>query len=138
MKVALLETPLDPEAVLAEVRHQGFGAIDLFLGLVRDTSDGQTVTALEYHSYPEMALRELSRLTAKVEADFTEVRVAVHHRLGVLQVGELAVICAAGAAHRDQAFLACRALIEAVKVEVPIWKRELIAGGQRWVGWPLR
>ena len=134
-RIRLGPEPLAPDEAIAEVADGGAGAIDVFLGVVRDHADGRTVETLEYSAYEPMAKKELARIVAEVEARFEGARCAVHHRLGLLRVGEVAVVCAASTPHRAEAFAACRALIETVKHDVPIWKRETGPDGTAWVGW---
>ena len=134
-RVVLSAEELSADEVLAQVRHPGAGGIALFLGTVRDNNDGRAVSLLEYEAYREMALAEMERIVADVEAAIPRARCAVAHRTGALRVGEVAVICAAAAPHRREAFAACRRLIDDVKARVPIWKREHGADGPYWVGW---
>jgi molybdopterin synthase catalytic subunit len=117
------------------VRRAGAGAIAVFEGTVRDVNDGRPVVLLEYEAYESMALAEMERICAAIEAETREVRVAARHRIGALRVGDVAVVCAASAPHRDEAFAACRALIDRIKERVPIWKREHGPDGAYWVGW---
>jgi molybdopterin synthase catalytic subunit len=134
-RVLLRAGKLSADEVLAQVRHPGAGGIALFMGTVRDNNDGRAVRLLEYEAYREMALAEMERIVGDVEAAIPDARCAVAHRTGALQVGEVAVICAAAAPHRREAFAACRRLIDDVKARVPIWKREHGAEGPYWVGW---
>ena len=134
-RVMLRAGELSADEVLAQVRHPGAGGIALFLGTVRDNNDGRAVRLLEYEAYREMAVTEMERIVGEIEAAIPGVRCAVAHRTGALQVGEVAVICAAAAPHRQEAFAACRRLIDEVKARVPIWKREHGADGPTWVGW---
>ncbi len=127
--------PLDVGAAVALVSHGGAGAVDVFLGVVRDHNEGRAVTRLEYEAYEAMAVREMERIGAKIEADAPGVRVAASHRTGSRAVGELAVVCAASAPHRAEAFAACRRLIDDLKASVPVWKREWGPDGPYWVGW---
>jgi len=127
--------PLDPSAVTSAVAHPGAGAVDLFIGLVRNHSLGQWVTRLEYEAYPSMARKEMRKLAEEIRAELPEVQLAALHRVGSLAVGEVAVVCAASAPHRAEAFLACRRLINEIKARVPIWKREWGPSGPYWVGW---
>lgn len=127
--------PLSVEATLAAVIHPGAGAVDVFVGVVRDHAEGRAVSSLEYSAYESMAQKEIARIVAEVEASVPGARCAVHHRLGLLRVGELAIVCAASTPHRGESFDACRALIEEVKHRVPIWKREHGPDGTAWVGW---
>ena len=115
--------------------HAGAGGVDVFLGVVRDHSDGRAVSRLEYSAYSSMARREMEKIAAELEAEMGGVRVAVIHRTGDLAVGDLAIVCAASAPHRDEAFRACRLLIDRIKAHVPIWKREHGPDGPYWVGW---
>ncbi|WP_434422314.1 molybdopterin converting factor subunit 1 [Nannocystis pusilla] len=127
------DRPLALANVVAAVAHAGAGGIDIFVGNVRDKSRGHDIARLEYEAYEPMALRVMQRIGAAVEAETPGVRVAIHHRLGVLQIGESAVIVAASAPHRAEAFAACRAAIEQLKQDVPIWKREVATDGHAWV-----
>ncbi len=134
-RVAVLREPLSVDRVCALVRHPGAGALAVFVGVVRDHSDGMEVEALEYSAYEAMAIKELAAIVDELEAEHPGVRLAAHHRIGPLAVGDDAVICVASAPHRDAAFVAGRALIDRIKDRVPIWKREKGPGDARWVGW---
>ena len=134
-RVNLSESPLDVAELVAQVSRRDAGGIDLFLGVVRDHNDGRAVTLLEYEAYAPMAVAEMERIVAEIERDVPESRVAVAHRVGALRVGDLAVICAASAPHRGEAFAACRRAIDEIKHRVPIWKREHGPEGAYWVGW---
>jgi len=135
MKAELRRAPLGVDEVVAAVEHAGAGAIDVFVGIVRDTSEGRPVTRLDYEAYATMAEAEMVRIGEDIEREIAGARVAVSHRVGSLAVGEAAVVCAASAPHRAEAFLACRALIDRIKASVPIWKREHGPDGSAWVGW---
>ena len=135
MKAAILTTPLSVDAVMAAVSHSGAGAVTVFLGTVRDHNEGREVTLLEYSAYESMAIAEMTRIAEEIEREIEGARVCVHHRIGELQVGDAAVVCAASAPHRDEAFRAGRLLIDRVKERVPIWKREKGPHGEWWVGW---
>jgi molybdopterin synthase catalytic subunit len=127
--------PVSVEEVAAAVRHDGAGAIDVFVGVVRDVSEGRRVTLLEYEAYASMAEAEMRRIKDEIEREIVGSRLAVVHRVGALGVGDVAVVCAASAPHRGEAFEACRALIDRIKARVPIWKREHGPDGAAWVGW---
>lgn len=133
--VALCTAPLSVDACLRLVQHPGAGAVALFLGAVRDHHEGRVVTGLSYRAYESMARSEMLRIVEAIEAEWPGVRLAVHHRVGDLTVGDLAVVCAASAPHRAEAFAAGRALIDRIKESVPIWKQERGPGGRVWVGW---
>lgn len=126
---------LSVDEVLERVRRADAGGIDVFVGVVRDHNEGKAVTLLEYEAYLPMARAEMERIAREVEARVPGATVAAAHRLGAMKVGDLAVVCAASAPHRAEAFEACRALIEEIKHRVPIWKREHGPDGAHWVGW---
>lgn len=125
--------PIDASALSRAVESAGRGAVVSFVGLVRDHQADRGVLRLEYSSYEPMAEAECARIVAEAEARWP-VTVALHHRLGQLAIGETAVAVAVAAAHRGDAFEACHHVIEAVKRQVPIWKREYYADGAvAWV-----
>lgn len=131
---AVLDTPLSLSAVLDVVEHEGAGGITTFTGNVRRHSRGTTVAHLDYEAYVPMALAQMRTIAAEIEAEIPGSRVAIHHRIGTLAVGETAVVIAASAPHRAEAFDACRRAIEALKTSVPIWKREVSQDGATWIG----
>jgi molybdopterin synthase catalytic subunit len=133
--VAMRDAPLSVDEAIAAVKHPGAGAVCVFLGNVRDTNEGRAVVKLEYEAYGTMAVAEMTRIIEEIEREIAGVRLAVTHRVGALAVGDLAVVCAASAPHRDEAYRACRALIDRVKGRAPIWKREHGPEGAYWVGW---
>jgi molybdopterin synthase catalytic subunit len=133
--VALRDQPLSIDEAVHCVKHAGAGAVCVFLGVVRDHNDGRTVVKLEYQAYSTMAVAEMRRIASELAGEIQGVRLAVVHRTGTLAVGDTAVVCAASAAHRGEAYRACRALIDRVKARVPIWKREHGPDGAYWVGW---
>ena len=134
-KADIRDTPLSVDETLASVRRPGAGGLAVFVGVVRDESEGRSVTRLEYSAYASMAKREMDRIAREIETEMPDVRVAAMHRTGSLEVGDAAVVCAASAPHRGEAFRACRELIDRIKSRVPIWKREIGPDGAAWVGW---
>jgi molybdopterin synthase catalytic subunit len=128
-------TPLSVDETLALVRRPGAGGLSVFVGVVRDENDGRAVTRLEYSAYESMAVREIGRVVEEIEREIPGARVAAMHRVGSLAIGDAAVVCAASAPHRGEAFRACRLLIDRIKARVPIWKREFGPDGAAWVGW---
>ena len=132
--IALRDTPISIEEVERMVRHGGAGAVVSFTGTVRDHTGLHDVVALEYEAYPEMAERVLRQIGEEVVAEWPKARVAVLHRVGRLEVGEVSVAIAVSSPHRADAFAACRQVIERLKEDVPIWKRELRRDGSVWVG----
>jgi len=135
LRAALRDQPLSIDEAMAAVRRPEAGGIATFVGVVRDHSEGRAVTRLDYSAYDAMAVREMENIAVEIEAEIPGVRVCALHRTGELSVGDFAVVCAASAPHRDEAFRACRALIDRIKERVPVWKREWGPGGAAWVGW---
>ncbi|HVY47780.1 MAG TPA: molybdenum cofactor biosynthesis protein MoaE [Minicystis sp.] len=127
--------PLSLDDVVREVSHASAGGIATFVGVVRDVNEGRAVTLLEYEAYGAMAENELTAILGELAREMDGVRVAAQHRIGALSVGDAAVVCAASAPHRGEAFAACRALIDRIKARLPIWKREHGPDGPYWVGW---
>ena len=125
--------PLSVDEVRAAAADPAAGGVVVFVGAVRDHDGGRGVTALSYTAHPSAAA-ELGRVAEKVVASYPVVSLAVAHRTGDLQIGDLAVVAAVGAAHRDVAFTACQALIDDLKATVPIWKHQSFADGTtEWV-----
>jgi molybdopterin synthase catalytic subunit len=133
--VAIRETALSLDEVVGHVSRPGAGAIATFVGIVRDNNEGRTVTRLDYSAYAAMAIREMAKIALEIEQEFAGTRVSAVHRVGQLAVGDTAVVCAASAPHRGDAFRACHELIDRIKARVPIWKREWGPDGPAWVGW---
>lgn len=133
-RIAVREAPLSLAAVVEAVEHPEAGGIATFTGNVRRHSRGQTVEHLEYEAYVPMAERVMDQIRARIEQEIEGSRVAIHHRIGHLGIGETAVVIAASAPHRAEAFAACREAIEALKRDVPIWKREVGEDGAVWLG----
>lgn len=134
MRAAIVLTPLDPSAVLAEVAGVANGASILFVGTVRDVNDGRAVSGIEYTTYETMAVRELEAIVAEAASRFGTTDVVVEHRVGRLGLGEASVVIAVAHPHRAQAYDASRSIIEELKRRVPIWKREEYVDGTRaWV-----
>jgi len=133
--IDLRDAPLSVDEVTASVAHPSCGGIATFLGVVRDESDGRAVTLLEYSAYDAMARAEMRRIAEEIAAEIPGVRLAAVHRVGALRVGDLAIVCAAAAPHRGEAFRAVRFLIDRIKERVPVWKREHGPDGAAWVGW---
>jgi len=135
MRIDVRDATLSLDEVVKEVSRPGAGGIATFLGAVRDESDGRTVTRLDYSAYESMAKREMEKIADEIEREIEGVRVAAIHRVGSLTVGDAAIVCAASAPHRGEAFRACRLLIDRIKERVPVWKREYGPDGAAWVGW---
>jgi molybdopterin synthase catalytic subunit len=132
-RCTLSERPLDAAAVSARVAGPDAGGLVTFAGVVRDHSRGRSIRHLEYEAYPPMALAEMERICEEAARRWRGARVAIAHRTGHLEIGELAVVVAAAAPHRAEAFEACRFAIDALKQSVPIWKKEVASDGEHWV-----
>ncbi len=130
----ILDTPLSLDRTLAAVSTRGMGGIVTFIGQVRDHNKGHAVVRLEYEAYKDMAVKVMTQLCEEIELEIPGAYLAVEHRVGVLEIGDAAVVIAAAAPHRAQAFDACRALIDRLKESVPIWKKEVAQDGQEWIG----
>ena len=135
MLLDIRQDAISSDEAVREVSHAGAGGIATFLGIVRDKNEGRAVVKLEYQAYLPMARAELQRIAEEIEKEIPGVRLAALHRVGALAVGDIAVVCAASAPHRGEAFRACRLLIDRIKERVPIWKREHGPEGAWWVGW---
>ncbi len=134
--VGLSDAPLDLAAHVSAVSAPSHGAVATFMGTVRDHDPSVTgeVTHLDYSAHPDAAAA-LMRIADAVAADHPGTVLAVTHRTGMLAVGDVAIVAVAASAHRAEAFDACRNLVERVKAELPVWKREILADGTHtWVG----
>jgi len=128
------EDPLSLEAVVAEVADERAGGIATFTGTVRRQSRGREVTHLEYEAYAEMAEDVMTQLAAELQERHELCAVAIHHRVGRLEIGEASVVIAVSAPHRQAALDACREAIDTLKETVPLWKKEIYEGGEEWIG----
>lgn len=134
-KLRLSFSPLDVSLVSSLVERAEAGAVVTFAGAVRRQSQGRIVTHLDYEAYPPMVLTQMQRVVDEALAQWPDALIAIHHRVGTLQIGELAVAIAVSTPHRKEAFAACSFTIDRLKEVVPIWKREFFEDGEHWVGW---
>ena len=133
----LSDKPLTLQEVIDAVSGPhlpGQGGLATFTGLVRNRNLGKDVNRIEYEAYPRLVLSTLASIIRGIENDIADSKVAIVHRTGVLTVGEAAVVIAASAPHRAEAFEACRRAIEDLKRDVPIWKKEVSPSGEEWLG----
>jgi molybdopterin synthase catalytic subunit len=130
----LSEEPLSVEAVVREVESEEAGAIATFVGTTRRHSRGRTVLYLEYEAYEGMAEEMMRRLAEELKAKHDLLEVAIHHRVGRVDVGGTSVVIAVSSAHRAAALAACQEAIDTLKVSVPLWKKEVYEGGEEWIG----
>ena len=137
--LAIGSAPLDVERLLkaleaaAGASAGADGAVVTFVGLVRNHNVGRAVRYLEYEAYEPLALKSFERIAAEIRERWSDVRLALHHRVGRLDVGEASIAIAARSPHRGHAYAACRYAIERVKQIAPIWKREFFEGGDVWI-----
>ncbi len=133
-EIPLLQSaPLSMDALLERVTSPDRGGVVTFSGVVRNNARDQAIDHLEYEAYPPMAEKELRKILAEVRVLWPHVRLALCHRIGRLEIGDAAVMIAAAAPHRAEAFEACRFAIDTLKGTVPIWKKEFAESGAYWV-----
>jgi len=130
----ITEQPLAVPAVIDLVERDEAGAVASFVGTVRDASRGRDVTHLEYEAFEEMAEPMLRRLGDELTAKHGLSAVAIHHRIGRVEIGEASVVIAVSAPHRAAALDACREAIDTLKETIPLWKKEVYVGGEEWIG----
>jgi MoaE-MoaD fusion protein len=128
------EEPLSLDAAVAEVADERAGGIATFTGTVRRHSRGREVLYLEYEAYAEMAEDVMSQLAAELDETHDLCAIAIHHRVGRVEIGEPSVVIAVSAPHRQDALAACREAIDRLKETVPLWKKEVYEGGEEWLG----
>lgn len=132
--IEITQGPIDHAAITERVRSNRAGAVCSFLGTVREMTGERRTASLDYEAYPGMAEKKMAELEAEARQRWPIVDVALVHRVGHLDLGEISVVVAVSCPHRDQAFEACRWLIDTLKQVVPIWKKELWADGtEEWV-----
>lgn len=131
--INITSEPLDVQACIAAVMRPDCGGIDVFIGTVRSATAGKAVMRLEFEAYEPMAQREMQKIAEQACDRWPVQHIVIHHRTGVLDVGEIPVIIAVSAAHRAAAFDACRFAIDTLKQTVPIWKKEVFEDGEVWV-----
>jgi molybdopterin synthase catalytic subunit len=132
-QIEISDKPLNIQSCIDWVMSPQSGGIDVFIGTVRDATKGKRVIKLEFEAYEPMALKEMRKIAEKAFEKWPVQKLLIHHRIGILQVGEVPVIIAVSCAHRDAAFEACRYIIDTLKQTVPIWKKEIFEDGEVWV-----
>ncbi|AMR33058.1 molybdenum cofactor biosynthesis protein MoaE [Mucilaginibacter sp. PAMC 26640] len=125
--------PLNIQSCIDWIMSPQSGGIDVFIGTVRDATKGKPVVQLEFEAYNQMAINEMRKISEQAFIRWPVQKILIHHRTGVLQIGEVPVVIAVSAAHRDAAFDACRYVIDTLKQTVPIWKKEIFEDGEVWV-----
>jgi molybdopterin synthase catalytic subunit len=132
-QIEISPIPLSPQAAIDWIMSPESGGIDIFIGTVRNATQGKPVVRLEFEAYEPMALSEMEKIAKQAAEKWPVQKVLIHHRTGILEVGEVPVIIAVSAAHRAAAFEACRYIIDTLKQTVPIWKKEVFEDGEVWV-----
>ena len=130
----LSEEPLSLDAAVHEVASDDAGAIATFIGTTRAHSRGREVVRLEYEAFEGMAEQTMAEIADELKARYELLELAIHHRVGVVEIGETSVVIAVSSAHRGDALAACRDAIDTLKARVPLWKKEVYVGGEAWVG----
>ena len=124
---------IDVPLCIDRVMSPDSGGIDVFIGTVRNSTKGKKVVRLEFEAYEPMALKEMKKIADEILLKWPVHKIVIHHRTGVLKVGDIPVVISVSAAHRDAAFDACRYAIDTLKRTVPIWKKEVFEDGEQWV-----
>jgi molybdopterin synthase catalytic subunit len=132
-QIEISDQPLNIQSCIDWVMSPQSGGIDVFIGTVRDATKGKSVMRLEFEAYEPMALKEMQKIAEEAFEKWPVQKLLIHHRTGILQVGEVPVIIAVSCAHRDAAFEVCRYVIDTLKQTVPIWKKEIFEDGEVWV-----
>ncbi|UII29915.1 molybdenum cofactor biosynthesis protein MoaE [Fulvivirga ulvae] len=131
--IKITEYPLNPDDITSTVFSDEAGAVNVFIGTVRATTKHKRVVRLEFETYLNMAIKEIEKIIETVKQKWPVHHVVIHHRIGALTVGEIAVVIAVSSPHRKEAFAACQYAIDTLKETVPIWKKEVFEDGEEWV-----
>jgi molybdopterin synthase catalytic subunit len=129
----IIHEPLMPEAITAKVRKDTNGAVVTFLGTTRIFAEGKKVLYLEYEAYTEMALNKMEEIRREIQSQWNVEDVAISHRIGRVDIGEISLVVAVASPHRKEAFYACHQIVDRLKETVPIWKKEFFEDGYHWV-----
>ena len=132
-EIKILETPLDVQSIYSSCSNKGAGAVNMFIGTVRNKTQSKEVVRLEYEAYDSMAIKEMKILVTKAQEQWPILKAIIHHRVGVLDIGDEAVVIAVSTPHREASFEACKYIIDSLKKTVPIWKKEVFSDGAEWV-----
>lgn len=131
--IQLLEEPLRPQACIDFAESEAAGGLTVFIGAVRNRTQGRRVVRLEFEAYAPMAISEMRKIAEQVLERWPAERVSIHHRVGTLEIGDIAVVIAVATPHRKESFAACQYAIDTLKETVPIWKKEIFEDGEVWV-----
>ena len=131
--IEITHEPLNPEKITNQVRQDGNGAVVTFLGTTRDSFEGKRVLKLDYEAYEDMAFKKMEEIRQEICAEFGIADLAISHRIGTVDIGQISLVVAVASPHRNEAFYACNKVVDRVKEIVPIWKKEVFEDGYRWV-----
>lgn len=131
--IQLSDKPLTPQTCFDSVVSDAAGGIVTFVGTVRNQTKDKTVLRLEFEAYAPMAVKEMQKIAEEAAQKWPVLKIAIYHRVGILEVGEIPVVIAVSCAHRRAAFEACQFAIDTLKETVPIWKKEFFEDGEVWV-----
>lgn len=131
--ILVTDKTLDTQAIIKSVKAPEGGAVNVFIGTVRNATKGKKVLKLEFEAYEPMATKELTKIVETAKSKWSILNAVVHHRTGVLNIGEVPVVIAVTTAHRLAGFEACQYIIDTLKQSVPIWKKEFFEDGEVWV-----
>ena len=131
--VLISEREINPTEVTNLVKSKSSGAINVFIGTVRNSTKNREVVRLEFEAYEAMAIKEINKIVEQVKQRWQINGIAIHHRVGSLEIGDIPVVIAVSTPHRQQGFEACQFAIDTLKLTVPIWKKEIFSDGEEWV-----
>ena len=131
--IKLSKEKISIKNVIAQVENPEAGAIDVFIGTVRNQTKGKEVIRLEFEAYENMAIKELEIIAEQAEKKWPIIKLAIVHAIGTLEIGDIPVVIAVSTPHRKAAFEACQFIIDELKKTVPIWKKEFFKDGDQWV-----
>ncbi|RLD22897.1 MAG: molybdenum cofactor biosynthesis protein MoaE [Bacteroidetes bacterium] len=131
--VHITNLPIDTEKVINLVKTDSSGAVNVFIGTVRNSTKNKEVVGLEFESYESMAVKEIDKIITEAKNRWPINEMAIYHRTGMLDIGDVPVVIAVSTPHRQQGFEACQFAIDTLKETVPIWKKEIFADGEEWV-----
>ena len=129
----ITDTPIETRVVIDLVKTNDTGAVNVFIGTVRNISKNKAVVGLEFEAYESMALKEINKIIEEAHQRWPVNAMAIYHRVGALGIGDIPVVIAVATPHRQQGFEACQFAIDTLKQKVPIWKKEIFADGEAWV-----
>lgn len=132
--IKLTDSPINIKDVIDSASVNGAGAVNVFIGTIRDTTNNKKVVQLEYEAYESMAVAETRKIVDEASKRWELLGYAISHRIGIVKPGEVAVVVAVSTKHRKESFEACQFIIDSLKVSVPIFKKEIFEGGETWVG----